>query len=585
MEMPKPKKSSLSRLAEFDRNFFESGHQFTYIGSGELGGKAGGLVGIRDVLSKTAPEGAYGPIHVEIPTLTVIATDMFDKFIERNKLLEVVRQTPRDDLLAHAFQKAELPAELVGDLRALANKVHSPLAVRSSSLLEDAMFEPFAGVYSTKMVPNNQFDSDSRFRALVEAVKYVYASTYFRCARDYHRATSRPWTEEKMAVIIQEVVGERHGDRFYPTVSGVARSYNFYPTGHSKPHDGVVSLALGLGKTIVDGGRCWTYSPAFPYANPPYASVGELIDMTQSDFWAVNMGKPPAYDPTKETEYMCKCGLKDAEDDGVMAYLASTYDAGSDKLYSGLGSTGPRMLTFAPLLRLEELPINNLLKALLVACEEEYDSAVELEFAMSVPAMISNRLRLGFLQVRPMFVSDAQVDVREDELHLPRAIVGSERVLGNGVVDTIRDIVYVKPDVFDAAKTREIGHELVQFNQRLLDESRPYLLIVLGRLGTSDPWLGIPVEWGDVSGAKVIVEAATSKMNVDLSQGSHFFHNVTSLQICYFSADGTEKHPIRWEWLEKQTCSSETEHVRHLSLDAPLLVKVDGRSGRGVVIA
>ncbi len=300
-----------------------------------------------------------------MPTLTVIATDLFDRFMTGNRLWDLVESGASDHRLALAFQSADLPVELVGDLWALVQQVRTPLAVRSSSLLEDALRQPFAGVYATKMIPNNQHDAETRFHRLIEAIKLVYASTFFENARNYRRTAAAAAGADRMAVIIQAIVGRRHRDRFYPELSGVARSYSFYRSGRARPEDGVVNLALGLGKTIVDGGIAWSYSPAYPQATPPYGSIGELMKQTQVDFWAVNMGQVPAYDPVAETEYLVKGGLEDAEEDGTLRYLASTYDARSDRLSMGVGLRGPRALTFAPLLVLEEFPLNDLLRALL----------------------------------------------------------------------------------------------------------------------------------------------------------------------------------------------------------------------------
>jgi hypothetical protein len=320
---------------QFDRKFFDSTEDFTVIGAGSFGGKARGLAFIKETLASGFPASTFPEITVSIPRLTVISTDLFDAFMTENDLYDIAYSDASDLRIAHAFQKADLPVRIVGDLTALISSVHLPLAIRSSSLLEDAMFRPFAGVYATKMIPNNQLDSETRFRKLIEAIKFVYASTFFKDAKSYIRSTRKTTPDEKMAVIIQEVVGRRHGDRF-TDVSGVARSYNFYPAGHAAPRDGVVSLALGLGKTIVDGGTSWSYSPAFPRSNPPYGTVRDLLKQTQSSFWAVNMGKPPAYDPINEGEYLLKADLDAAEADGTLLHIASTYDSESDRLVMGI---------------------------------------------------------------------------------------------------------------------------------------------------------------------------------------------------------------------------------------------------------
>ena len=529
---------------------------------------------------KGISEGRFPGIEVSIPSFAVVRTDVFDAFIERNHLAEVAASDASDEVIAHEFQRATLPAEILGDLRSLIEHVHTPLAVRSSSLLEDALYQPFAGIYITKMIPNNQPSPDIRFQKLMEAVKLVYASTFAKSAKDYITATGHPPSDEKMAVLIQEVVGTRHGERFYPEVSGVARSYNFYSMGRAKPREGVVSLALGLGRTIVDGGKCWTYSPAYPRIGPPYASAAEVLKQTQTTFWAVNMGKPPAYDPIRETEYLVEADLAEAEEDRTLDYIASTYDHQSDSVSMGLGRVGARVLNFAGLLTLNDIPLNSCIRSLLAVCTESFGTPVEIEFAMTF-----DPLRVGFLQVRPMVVSDEEVSINDGELSGTDVIVASETVLGNGVTDSISDIVYVRPRGFEARFTPRIAGELEGINRKLLSAGRPYLLIGFGRWGSSDPWLGIPVNWGQVCGAKVIVEATQPTMNVEMSQGSHFFHNITSFKVEYFCVPFTDEHAIRWDWLEARPSEEETSLVRHVRLASPLSVKVDGRTGRGVIRA
>ncbi len=575
---------AVERPGPFNRNFFDSDEVITCIGSGSIGGKASGLAFIKDILVSRFGEHPIPGISVGIPRLVVLATDVFDRFIERNNLNKVALSGRSDDFIAHEFCRAELPAEIVGDLRSLISGTRTPLAVRSSSLLEDAMYEPFAGVYGTKMIPNNQHDIDTRFKRLIEAVKFVYASTYFKAARDYIVITGRNIEDEKMAVIIQEVAGNRYGDRFYPDIAGVARSHNFYSFGHAAPEDGVVDLALGLGKTIVDGGLVWSYSPAYPRANPPVSSARELMKVTQTDFWTINMGRPPEHDPVKETEYLIKASLTEAEYDGTLKQTASTYRPQSDRVVMGTGAEGPRVITFAPILIGNLLPLNDLLKDLLKICEEAVGSEVEIEFAVTIESRGSLTARFGFLQVRPMVVSHDQVELSPDEMIGDNVLAASEKVLGNGINKTIRDIVYVDPDKFNAKHTPQIAEELAQINKRMVEQGRPYLLIGFGRWGSSDPWLGTPVEWGQISGAGVIIEATLPDMNVELSQGSHFFHNITSFQICYFSVHYTGVYSIDWDWLKKQKELTRTEFVRHVTLEKTLTVKVDGRRRRGVIL-
>ncbi len=571
-------------LPQFDRDFFGSAEVLTCLGSGSIGGKASGLAFIRNVLTKFSSGRSDDGITLGIPRLAVLATDAFDRFMDENDLYDIALSGASDERIAHAFQKARLPALLVGDLRALIGSVQTPLAIRSSSLLEDAMYEPFAGVYATKMIPNNQAGIDTRFQRLREAIKYVYASAFFKSARDYIAATGKDSAEEKMAVISEEVVGSRHGDRFYPDIAGVARSFNFYPTGRAKPEQGVIDLALGLGKSIVDGGLVWTYSPPFPRVTPPVGSPSELLKMTQTTYWAVNMGRPAEYDPVRETEYMIRGNLKDAELDGTLRFTASTYRPQDDRLVSGTGPDGPRVLTFAPILADNEIPLNKLLKELLESCEEAVGSPVEIEFAVTLDSRHARPARLGFLQVRPMVVSDETVEIDAGEMQGDNVLAASDAVLGNGTTDGIEDIVYVRPDQFEARHTRTIAGQLAEINRELRTEKRRYLLVGFGRWGSSDQWLGIPVEWGQISGAGAIVEATLPDMDVDLSQGSHFFHNISSFQICYFMIRHSGSFAVDWPWLEGQREVSSTEFVRHVRLEKPLTIKVDGRKGQGVIL-
>ena len=575
---------NLAELSPFDRKFFDSKEEFTYIGNGSLGGKAGGLAVIKNIIDSKLNSGKFGDVIVNIPTLTVITTDMFDAFMKQNDLYETAYSNSPDEVIAGEFQRASLPVDLAGDLMALISKVHTPLAIRSSSLLEDAIYEPFAGVYATKMISNNQLDTDTRFHKLTEALKFVYASAFFKEAKEYIKATGSSTENEKMAAIIQEVVGLRYGDVFYPDISGVARSYNFYPMGKSKPEDGVVNLALGLGKTIVDGGISWTYSPSYPKVQPPYGSINTLLKMTQNKFWAVNMGKIPFYNPIKETEYMLELGLSDAEEHGTLEQVASTYDAGSESVKMGTVAKGPRIINFAPILALDLLPLNNIIKELLAVCRDATGSPVEIEFAVTLNKNETGKARLGFLQVRPMVVSDEEIKISDDEMHGRDTFLSTNRSLGNGTLNTIKDIVFVKPDKFEAKYSPKIAAELETMNNALAGTKTPYLLLGFGRWGSTDPWLGIPVNWGQISGAKVIVECMLETMNVELSQGSHFFHNITSFRIFYFSLPVNADKQIDWKWLEDMETVNETEFVKHIKLRKPLGVKVDGRTGRGVIV-
>jgi hypothetical protein len=579
-------KSPPADLPVFNRHFWDGTFHHTRIGTGSLGGKANGLAFIKDFLAQGIGPNTFRDVEINVPTMAVIATDFFEEFVVENRLDKLKFGEMSDEHIAHAFQRADLPVELLGDLRALINQVKTPLAIRSSTLLEDAAEHPFAGVYSTKMIPNNQFDPDARFRRLTEAIKFVYASTYFREARDYLLTTGRKAGEEKMAVIIQEVVGHRHGDRYYPEFSGVARSYNFYATAPAHPEDGVVNLALGLGKTVVDEGIGWSFSPHYPKRKPPFGSVQEMLSGSQTEFWAINMGKAPAYDPVNEVEYLVRANLADAESDEVLQYLASTYDPERDRLIPGVGARGPRVLDFAPLLLLEQFPVSRLISELLEVAENAVGAKVEIEFAATIEKERGerNRVRFGFLQVRPITVTEQLVEVSVEDLSDPHVVVASDTVMGNGIDDNIDDVVFVRPEHFDPVHTPIIAKHLEGINRELNAQGRPYLLIGFGRWGSTHASLGIPVDWSQISGACTIVEATLPQMNVEMSQGSHFFHNLTSFQATYFTVPFERRAGIDWDWLNQQPVIQETEFVRHVRPNQPLSVRVDGRSGRGVIL-
>jgi hypothetical protein len=573
---------TMSEPNRFDRRFFVGENRITRIGDGALGGKAQGLAFFSEKLASRFSSGRFPALEISVPRTAVIATDFFDRFMEMNGLYDVACSDVPDDRMAHAFQQAQLPPALLGDLRALSEEAQQPLAVRSSSLLEDTMEQPFAGVYATKMLPNQAPSPDERFRRLVEAVKLIYASTFFKAAKTYVHSVERDITLEKMAVVIQEVVGARHGDRFYPHISGVARSFNYYPCGHGRPEDGVVSLALGLGKTIVDGGLSWSYCPAFPKSPPPFNNVRDLLYHTQTRFFAVNMGQVHHYDPLREEEYLIEGRLEEAEYDDTLRHLCSTVEPGTDRVVPGVGRQGARLLDFAPILHWNDIPLNDAVQALLVECTGLAGAPVELEFAVTLEEGGAPS-RLGFLQVRPMVVSSEVVDLSDEQMNAGAVVVSSTKVLGNGVREDIRDIVYVRPEAFDPGATSRIALEVEQINAALSGKNRPYLLIGFGRWGTTDHWRGIPVIWSQISGARAIVEVERSGMETDLSQGSHFFHNLTSFQVYYYSIRNTDEAKVNWNWLQSLPEVTGTQFVRHVEAPSPLGIRVDGRTGRGLV--
>jgi len=557
------------------------GNPVDFIGNGECGGKAGGLINIQRKFDECIASGKIGDVSISIPQMTVIRTDIFADFMEMNNLWDIALESNDDNYIAHLFQKASLPPIIVGDLRSLISEAKEPLAVRSSSLLEDSSEEPFAGVYATKMLPNNQQALEVRFHKLIEAIKFVYSSLFFRDSRDYFRIIGKDVRNERMAIIIQEVVGNRYGDNFYPLISGVGRSYNHYPTQKAKREDGVVNLALGLGKTIVDGGWSWIYCPAYPKSPPPYKSIREILNSSQTSYWTVKMGQIPEFNPISEIEFMEKSPLEDAEKDGTLRQVCSTYDYQNDVIRAGTQYQGPRLLNFAPVLQYNTIGLNQAVKELLEICKTHYNSEVEIEFAVKKK---TDGYHLGFLQVREMQVRKKFNKLNMEGSKDQSLLAESSMVLGDGERDDIYDIIMVKRDIFNARNNHQIASEIAELNSLLVSQTRPYLLIGYGRWGSADPWLGTPVSWSQISGAGAIIEATLPEMKPDLSQGSHFFHNLIAFNVFYLSIAEEKKKTIDWNWLNQQTIENERDFVNHLRLEIPLHIIVCSNSDQGVIL-
>jgi hypothetical protein len=554
---------------------------FDFIGKGELGGKAAGLAAIQQVLEARFPTDADQQISVSIPHMTVLRTEVFTEFMQQNDLYPLALSNADDNYLAHVFQKASLPPAIVGDLRDLIAKADKPLAVRSSSLLEDSSNEPFAGVYATKMLPNNQKEVETRFHQLTQAIKFIYSSLFFSDSKDYFRITGKDLREEKMAVIIQNVVGNRYEDYYYPLISGVGRTYNYYPQENTARTDGVVNLALGLGKTIVDGYNSWIYCPRQPGKPAPFNSIKELLDNSQREFWSVKMGSIQQFNPVSEIEFMQKLPLDQAEADRNLELLASTYDHENDRIIAGIQQRGARLLDFAPVLKYKKIELNNTIIKLLEVCKEYYEADVEIEFALE---RREDRFHLGFLQVRTMQILSSSSAIAIENFKPQELLAISNSVLGNGRRQDIMDVVYVKPDGYDARNNRETASQIARINRQIAGENKPYLLIGFGRWGSSDPWLGIPVTWSMISAARTIIEAALPQMKPDLSQGSHFFHNLIAFGVFYLSISDENKKNIDWNWLDRQEIISETEFVKHVRCPQKLEIIVDSASNKGVIL-
>ena len=568
----------------FDPLTFSERDRFTCIGSGSIGAKAHNLEIARDVvLDRVAP--LFTPaFHTEIPLLTVVTTELFDEFMATNALSEAAISSHTDEEIAQRFQLGRLPDRLTHDLKAFVERVRVPLAVRSSSSLETGMKEPFAGVYASRMLPNNAANANDRLRALAEAIKYVYASTFFTTARRCRKAAGCASRDERMAVIVQEVVGELRKERYYPQVSGVVRSVNFYPMGLASPDDGVVDLALGLGRMISVDRVAWSFSPAYPQANPPYTSLSDLIECSQKEFWAIDMSDRPEELHHDVLGHLRKYDLADAEADGTLDFIASTYSAQDDRLVRGISGSGPRLLDFAQVVRTDLVPFTPLIKDLLKKCEEQFGAKIELDFALTFPAASVSPARFGLLQVRPMALTHPQVVVSKEDLSAENAIVGSESVLGNGAIDSVRDIVVVKRPTLEMQTGNLVGPQLEEINRRMVAEGTFYVLIGFGRWGTTDSSAGVPVDFAQISAARALVEVTLPDYGCIPSQGSHLFHNVTRWGVLYFSVGDTGESRIDWQWLDSQVPIHDTDFVRHIRLAAPLKIKVDGHTRRGVIL-
>jgi CheY-like chemotaxis protein len=569
----------------YNRSFNLDQWHFCRLGSGSLGGKARGLAFIDKVLTMNLDPTLFPDVSISIPRTLAIGTDFFDEFMRKNNLFELIQNETSDMRIANLFLQASLPTMILGDLRDFIKQINSPLAVRSSSLLEDALYHPFAGIYMTKMLPNNDYSPDMRFNSLCNAIKLVYSSTYFRQAKSYIESINHRIEEEKMGIIIQEIVGTKKDKKFYPEISGVARSYNYYPFGLSKPEDGVVNLALGLGKTVVDGGVSLQFSPKYPKVLPQFANIRDMLNHSQKKFFAVNLQSSSIYAFTEEDQFLSTHSLAEAELDGVLEMIGSTYSAENDTLNDGIGREGPRIISFSGILKHKLIPLVNILEYLLALSQKAMGCPVEIEFALSIQSNQDKKIKFGFLQVRPMVALNEMVKVELSEENKNNAICFTNSVLGNGEITDLHYLVYVKPNKFDPSLTKVIAEEVSVMNQYVKENKSKYILIGPGRWGSSDSWLGIPVQWDYINMVKVMVEVTLPNMNVDPSQGSHFFQNITSLKIAYFTIpNNPNKGFINWKWIEEQPIIKETEHLVLVHFHDPMLIKMDGRTGQGVIL-
>ena len=571
-------------IGDFKAETFKpSESMFLRIGSGSLGGKARGLAFVRHMLRTRRLARRFPGIRIAVPPAVVLATDIFDQFLAENNLQDFALHCDDDSEIQQRFLDAPLPVTLQADLKAFLEEVRYPLAVRSSSLLEDSQYQPFTGVYETFMLGNQQGDGRLPLDELSEAIKRIYASTFSQHAKAYVRATPYRLEEEKMAIILQQVVGSMHGQRFYPDFSGVVRSHNFYPVPPMTFSDGIAAVALGLGRAVVDGGRCLTFCPRYPRNLVQFSSVEDMLANSQSEFWALELnGTSPSDRPGHPHER--RFGLDRAEADGTLQAVASTYSEDNQAIYDGLGRPGVRIVSFAPMLKHGMFPLATILDQLERAGEDALGNPVEIEFAVRLPRREGESAEFGFLQIRPLTRARDNQELTISDVEPSRLICQSTKVLGNGRIENLYDIVVVDSQRFERSRSQEVGRAVAHFNAVLSSENRPYLLIGVGRWGSNDPWLGIPVEWDEISGARAIVEAGFRDFRVTPSQGSHFFQNLTAFQIGYFTVNpDAGEGSVDWQWLSEQQAVEEDGCVRHLRFSEPLGVLMNSRTSQGMI--
>lgn len=573
-------------ITDFNKEFFDPQNSFARIGGGSLGGKARGLGFINTLISQYSIRDKFKDVEVSVPSAVVLATDVFDYFLEKNNLFNyALNETDDDKLMKRFLQATKFPRDVLRKLKEFLEIIHEPLAVRSSSLLEDSQFQPFAGVYQTYMIPNNNENIKIRLNELLQSIKAVYASTFSKHSKDYLKATSYRLEEEKMAIIIQKLVGAKHQNRFYPDFAGVAKSYNFYPIPPQKASDGIALVALGLGKTVVEGGENVRFSPKYPKHLLQFFSTKETIRNAQQDFYALDLDRSLEDKDTYSPEqFEQKYKLDKAEKDGTLYYAGSTYSPENDAVYDGISRSGKRVVTFAPILKHKMFPLPEILKLMLELGVWGMGTHVELEFAVNTHVPEGQPKDFAMLQMRPMVLSREAEDIDITTINKDDLVVHSSQVLGNGVIDNIYDALVVDIEKFERTKSREIAREVAELNRKLLDAHRPYLLIGVGRWGSFDPWLGIPVTWDQISGANVIVESGFKDFKVTPSQGSHFFQNITSFRIGFFTVNSFDQEGfIDWEWLRKEPAVEEFENTRHLRFDEQIISKISGHQNVGVI--
>ncbi len=573
-----------STVVDFDPGGFDPTVGLSRIGGGSIGGKARGLAFINYLLADYDFERRFPGVQVVVPPGVILGSDVFDVFLEANNLRDFAMSCGDDAELVLRFLAGGFLPEVREALAAFLERATYPLAVRSSSLLEDSQYQPFAGIYETWMLPNDHPSLEVRLSALLDAVRRVYASTFTRRSKAYVAASPYRLEEEKMAVIIQKVVGARHGERFYPELAGVARSHNFYPVGPMQAGDGIAAVALGLGEAVVEGEVCVRFCPRYPQHVVHAASAQDLLQNSQRRFYALRLGGDGRGQGGGRFALQ-QYGLEAAEADGTLAAVGSTYSPENDALYEGVSRPGLRLVSFAPILKGGGFPLPELLSLLLEIGVHATNSPVEIEFAANLSGPPGTPREFGFLQLRPVALSRELTDLDLGCVDASAVLCRSTAVLGHGKIDDVRDVVVVDAGRFERARSYEVAREVGRLNAILRDEGVTYVLIGVGRWGSSEPLLGIPVRWEEIANARVIVEAGFRDFRVTPSQGTHFFQNLVASSVGYFTVNPEAGEGfVDWAWLAAQPAVWERSSVRHLRFRAPLVVKMNGKKQEGVIV-
>jgi CheY-like chemotaxis protein len=570
-------------IAEFDRSKFDEYLFFSRIGAGSLGGKARGLAFMNSVLKKENLSSKYPEINISVPPTVVLTTEVFEEFMQKNDLYSIGLSQLSDEKILEQFVRAEFPEKIRGDLLAIASIAVNPIAVRSSSKLEDSLFQPFAGIYNTFMVPPHK-KPENAVLLLEQAIKSVYASVFFKASKDYITATSNLIDEEKMGIILQSVCGNNYSGRFYPTLSGVARSINYYPTGKETPKDAIMNLAYGLGRLIVEGGTSLRLCPKYPKKIIQMSTPEQALKDSQKHFYALDMDPGHFRASTDDRINLLQIPVSEAENDGSFLYAASTYDHVNNMIVDGATMPGKRIITFSNVLNHNSFPLAGIINDVLDISSRALNHPVEIEFAANLDTPGSEPKVFNYLQVRPIVTHETNLIKKLSDIPEEQIIISSDRAMGNGRIDHVKDIIYVRMDNFNKEDNLKIASALEQWNKNLLKENRNYVLIGPGRWGSSDAWLGIPVKWAQISSARVIVEVGLESYKVDPSQGTHFFHNLTSFGVGYFTInDQTGDGWIHTSYLDSLPAENENSFLRHIRFSKPMRIEIDGKKTKGIV--